>query len=550
MDSKKVLYGIVAFLLALVVILDFKNISSCFVKPVNPLEAVYEYDGQEISVRSLFEATYEVLYYSSHWTATGSYSYKSDTYLYSDGKLSESPDESKQELIDLRYDHYFVDEDNHVGILSGDCIEPFDGYAFEGEVDDESTVSTYKYYDGVINGRAQTVFGYSGHKISENFNVEKILNPDLDNMEDVAVAFDGSVDEQGHIVVTFIGDYLPCIATAFGAYETHSPYDEAIYTFDAKTKMLIGVTLKYESSSGGYGHNKYTKSRCINLTIGDITYGDCEMPKVPKMIGNNSIISGALTGDETFKPSSFLNNDFSEENDFTSLIKCIWINTISSLPDECSLDEFSNKLSEIAVLYGVDIKKDRYVLNRFEYSTYIKYVISVDDNEVANIIMPLIVYGAKLKNDNNLLIDINDELSVLEDGTVWIKHEDSDSVSFEKCYMIYTDGTLTLDHMMTRELNVSKLLEDEEYEKFANWYDCSEIRTFAEEFESADKTYLARYYLFEDGYMNAYYTVKDYYYSSTLSTRFGIEFITQDEADQKHNAGRDEAECFWIMFDK
>lgn len=548
MDSKKVLYGIVAFLLALVVILDFKNISSCFVKPVNPLEAVYEYDGQEISVRRLFEATYEVLYYSSHWTATGSYSYKSDTYLYSDGELSDSPDESKQELINLRYDHYYVDEDNHVGILSGDCIEPLDGYAFEGEVDDESMVSTYKYYDGVIDGRAKTVFGYSGHKISENFKVEKILNPDLDNMSDVAVAFDGSVDEQGHIVVTFIGDNLPCIATAFDTNNNYSPYDEAIYTFDAKTKTLIGVTLKIDSSRGGYGYDKCTTSKCINLTIEDITYGDYEMPEVPRMICDNSIISGVITGDETFKPSAFLNNDFSEENDFTSLIKSIWINTIKSLPDECSLDEFSNKLSEKAALYDLEIKKYRYVLNRFEYSTYIKYVISVDDNEVANIIMPFIVYGAKLKNDNNLLVDINDELSVLEDGTVWIKHEDPDSVSFEKCYMIYTDGTLTLDHMMTKEPNVPKLLEDEEYEKFANWYDCSEVRTFAEEFESADKTYLARYYFFENGYTNAFYTVNDYYYTPSLSIKYGIEFIPQDEADLKHDEGRDEKECVWKMF--
>ncbi len=549
MDTKKVLWGIVIFLLSLVVILDIDNIRNIFITPVDPLDAIYEYDDQEISVRKLFEASYEVLHYSNHWAATGSYSYKYDTYNYADGKLSSSPDESEQELINLRYDHFFVDLDNYLGILNGDCIDPYDSYSFYGEVDHESTVTTYNYYDGVIDGSALTAFGYSGHKISENFKVEIILNPDFDNIEDVSVVFDGSVDEQGHIVVTFIGNNLPCIATAFNEYATTSPYNEAIYTFDAKTKTLIEVTLKYESSSGGYGHDKHTRSGCINLTIEDITYGDCEIPEVPRMICDNSIISGAITGDETFKPSSFLNIDFSEENDFTSLIKCIWINTISSFTDECSLDDFSNKLSEIAALYDVEIKKDSYVLNKYEYSTYIKYHIIVDDNEVADIIMPLIVYGAKLKNDNNLLVDSNDELSVREDGSVWIKHEDPDSVSFEKCYMIYTDGTLTLDHMMTKVLHISNLLDDEEYDKFANFYDYNEIRAFAEEFEAADKTYLARYNSYEDGYNNAYYAVNDYYYSEDLSTRFGVQFIPQDEADQKNDAGRDEPETLWIMFD-
>ena len=539
MKTKKVFWGIIAFLLILVVIKDFKNKTGIFAEPVNPLYAVYEYDDQEISVRRLFEASYETLHYSNHWTATGTYSYEHKYHTFGGGEASE------QELIDLRYDHYFVDVDNYMGILNGDCIDPYDSYSFYGEVDDKSTVTTFNYYDGVINGCARTVFGYSGHKISEKFKVEKILNPDLDNMEDVSVAFDGSVDEQGHIVVTFIGNILPCIATAFDENAYTPYYNEAIYTFDAKTKTLIGVTLKADSTNGNNDHD----SLCINLTIEDITYGDFEIPEVPNLVCDNAIVSGAITGDGTFKPSSFLNNTFSEENDFTSLIKCIWKNTISSFTDECTLDDFSNKLSEIAALYDVEIKKDSYVLNKYEYSTYIKYLIIVDDNEVADIIMPLIVYGAKLKNDNNLLVDSNDELSVREDGSVWIKHEDPDSVSFEKCFMIYTDGTLTLDHIMTKVLHISNLLDDEEYDKFANFIDYNEIRAFAEEFEAADKTYLARYYSYEGGYNNACYTVNDDYYSEDLSTRFGVQFIPQDEADQKNDKGRDDDECFWIRFD-
>lgn len=572
MATKKVLWGIVIFLLSLVVIYKICNIFITPVDPLDPLDAIYEYDDQEISVRKLFEASYEDLHYSAYWSVTGSYSDRAESYHSSPSAPGSSPYKILNKSINIKYDHYYKDEDNVLGILYGECIEPYyeftcygdldeqgtistysytEPYYFTcyGDLDEQSTISTYSYYVGIINGYKKTAYGYSGHEYSERFEVDKILMPNLDNLTDVSIYFDGSVDEQGHFIVTFVGNELPCIAPAFLGDGLRSLFNKAEYTFDAQTRKLVKVTLKYEDSHGG-GNGPYSvESICLELTINDLAYGDYEIPEVPNMVCDNSILSGALTGEGTFKPSSFLNNDFSEENDFTGLIKCIWINTISSLPDECSLDEFSNKLSEMAALYGVDIKKDGYVLNRFEYSIYIKYVISVDDNEVANIIMPLIVYGAKLKNDNNLLIDINDELSVLEDGTVWIKHEDPDSVSFEKCYMIYTDGTLTLDHMMTKEPNVPKLLEDEEYEKFANWYDCSEIRAFAEEFESADKTYLARYYLFEDGYMNAYYTVKDYYYSSTLSTRFGIEFITQDEADQKHNAGRDEEECFWIRFD-
>ena len=91
MDTKKVLWGIVIFLLSLVVIYKICNIFITPVDPLDPLDAIYEYDDQEISVRKLFEASYEDIHYSAYWSVTGSYSERTEYYHCSHSAPGSSP---------------------------------------------------------------------------------------------------------------------------------------------------------------------------------------------------------------------------------------------------------------------------------------------------------------------------------------------------------------------------------------------------------------------------------------------------------------------------
>ncbi|WP_248404939.1 hypothetical protein [Butyrivibrio fibrisolvens] len=354
METKKVLWGIVIFLLSLVVIYKICNIFITPVDPLDPLDVIYEYDDQEISVRKLFEASYEDLHYSAYWSVTGSYSERTESYHSSYRASGSSPYEILNKSINIKYDHYYKDEDNVLGILYGECIEPYYEFTCYGDIDEQGTISTYSYYVGIINGYKKTAYGYSGHEYSERFEVDKILMPNLDNLTDVSIYFDGSVDEQGHFVVTFVGNKLPCIAPAFGGDGSYSPFDEAEYTFDAQTRKLVKVTLKDIYSSGGY----HEESSCLELTINDLAYGDYEIPDVPNMVCDNSILSGALTGEGTFKPSSVIRNDASEKSSLSSTISNIWQNAVSSIPKEaCTVDEISESLSYNAIEYGMNIVK-------------------------------------------------------------------------------------------------------------------------------------------------------------------------------------------------
>ena len=550
MDSKKGLFGIIVFLLALVVILDFNNIYGIFVPPTDPLDAIYEYDEQEVSVRKLFEASYEDIQYSNHWVATGAYNHKYESVTYSKKDDTSTTDIIDKGSINLRYDHYNVGEDNYFGILSGDCVEYYSDFSFEGDLNSQSKVATYKFYDGIINGYTKTVFEYTGHPYSYKLNVEKLLMPDFNNMSEVSIWFDGSVDEQGHFVVTFVGDKgLPCLVSAFYGYNEASPFQEAIYTFDAKSRKIISVNLIYNHSSGGYGEEKRISTSKIDLTIDSIEYGDCDIPEIPKMICENSLINGVITGDETFNPSSVIRNDASNKSSTSSTISNIWQNAVSSVPNEpCTLEEFSDSLSEKAAEYDMDIVKKDYTINERENCILIRYTITQDNDEIGYIIMPITVYSAQLYNDNNLLVSADDEISVLENGVVWITHKVTSSISTETCYHLYTNGKLTLDHRITRETAFSRLSDTDELSEFA-FEDFAKLKKFVDENKNdKDFTRLDKYEILEDGEMNKYYVVDDKCYTDDLAYTYDLPIISRDYVMDKTNDDEIVKEATWKNF--
>ncbi len=571
MDTKKVLWGIVIFLLSLVVIYKICNIFITPVDPLDPLDVIYEYDDQEISVRKLFEASYEDLHYSAYWSVTGSYSERTESYHSSNSAPGSSPYKILNKSINIKYDHYYKDEDNVLGILYGECIEPYyeftcygdldeqgtistysytEPYYFTcyGDLDEQSTISTYSYYVGIINGYKKTAYGYSGHEYSERFEVDKILMPNLDNLTDVSIYFDGSVDEQGHFIVTFVGNELPCIAPAFWGDGLRSLFNEAEYTFDAQTRKLVKVTLKYEDSHGGGNGPFSVESICLELTINDLAYGDYEIPDVPNMVCDNSILSGALTGEGTFKPSSVIRNDASEKSSLSSTISNIWQNAVSSIPKEsCTVDEISESLSYNAIEYGMNIVKKDYYMNRYENAIYIRYLITQDENEIGYILMPLTVYSAQLCNENNILIFAGDELFAWEDGTIWINHRITSSITTDTYYRLYTDGILKLDHRITRESAFSRLSKTEELSLFS-YGDFSELHRFVKEHSDSGYTRMDKYEIRENGYFNTYYVVENTTYSNHLSEEYDLTFLSSDYAIELTEDNREEKDATWINF--
>ena len=550
MDTKKVFWGIIAFLLTLVVILDFNNIRSFFVKPVDPLDAIYEYDGQEISVRKLFEASYEDIHYSNYWTAYGNYY---NTYEYTanaTGYKYDTPILKSSTYIELRYDHYYANEDNNMWILSGKLYNP-DNHKFSlyGDLDYQSIIADYEFYERTIDGNEKSGFDYTGHKCYLYVNVEKILQPDFDNMEGVSIFFDGTVDEQGHFVVSLEGAHLPCLVSAFKDYNNNTPYDEAVYTFDAKSRMIISVNLINNMEGKTYDGNSSVSKSGIDITIGEISYGEYDIPEIPEFLCDNSLISGALTGDGTFKPSSVIRNDASDKSSLSSDISKIWQNAVSSMTNEsCTVNEISDSLSENALKYGMNIVKQDYFINDYEYCIYIRYLITQDENEIGYIIMPLTVYGAQLCNGNNIIVFANDELSIYEDGSIWINHDKTSSITTYTCYRLYADGILTLDHKITRENAFSRLTNTEELSLFS-FGDFAKLKVFVEDHSNSKYSRIDKYEIRENGYMNIYYVVDNTTYSEHLANDYDLPFISLDYANAITGDNKKEYVASWQSFD-
>lgn len=554
MRSKKVLWGIVVFLTILVHVLTltftYKDIAKLFRTEQDPLDVVYEYNEKEISVRKLFEASYEKLHYSSHWSATGISDYKVKDVTDTNGKMLFTPITNKSLMYDLTYEHYYIDEDNYMWTLNGNYTNSTNYYLYDhGDFDNQSMIASYNFYEGKINGKESSAFEYTGHKFYSFVNVEKLLMPDFDNMSDVSVDFDGHVNEQGHIVVKFEGNYLPCIASAFGEDRKDTPYNDVIYTFDADTMSIISIKLRREDEYTVYNTNKLEKiTHSLEFSIVDKPGEDCNELEIPEVICENSLINGVITGNGSIKPSSTLRNDASDKNDLSSTISSIWKNTITAMSDDsCTVDELSDSLSDNASKYGMDIKKKGYFINEKESFIFVKYSVFKEEQEIFNIVMPFVVYGAQLYNENNLLISTEDEVAIYDSGCVWIYHEINENITARTCYLIYDDGKLTLDHKITREEDLSNLLDTEELSLFS-YGDFAELRTFATDFSKQVSTYIEKYEVFGDGQTYVYYVINENCYTDDLYYIYDIPFSSPIDAYKDEDEFLIEDAASWQEF--
>lgn len=534
MDTKKVLWGIIIFLLSLVVIYKICNIFITPVDPLDPLDVIYEYDDQEISVRKLFEASYEDIYYADHWVATGKYCYKCERISNPDSEEFSTSEIINKEIINLTYDHYHDNTDNHLGILSGKRTYPYHEDSIIGDRKTTNQIATFKYYDGIISGTTRQIYEYTGHKCSCKVSLEKILVPDLDNISEavskgeISVGFDGLVDEQGNFVVTFTGQRLPFIDSAFLGY--NYDFSEAIYTFDAKSRMIVNVTLKDLDLPDGYGSLMQRSSTELYFNIGDISYGNYDIPEIPQVICQNSVINDIISGDGTFEPSYDLLYEASD-NAAASDISKIWRSAVSSGKNAfCTLEELSEKLSEKASEYDLEIVKKDYYINAEENTLFIRYLITQDDNEIGYIVMPLAVYGANIRNDNNILSFAEDELTVFEDGCIRVNHRNTSNITTEMNYCFYNDGRLRIDYKVTRESSYSRLSDIEELTLFTNG-DYKKLQKFIEENPNSGFTWIDKYDVYENGRMNTYYIADDTGTSAGLSDDT-ISFVSLDHISE------------------
>ena len=89
MKSKIISRIILIAIIACAVYFSYPKIRQYILNNQHPLDVTYEYDGQEISVRKLFEASNENVLYASHLNISGKYSYSRSKDLVSTVNLGD-----------------------------------------------------------------------------------------------------------------------------------------------------------------------------------------------------------------------------------------------------------------------------------------------------------------------------------------------------------------------------------------------------------------------------------------------------------------------------
>ena len=559
MKSKIISRLILIAVIACAVYFSYPKIRQYIWNCQHPLDVTYEYNGEDISVRKLFEASNENVLYASHLNITGRYSDSRSTDLVSTINLGD-----KKEYIDMgtsrsssstsyEYERLYIDNDNYLWTISGnnsDSSSTNYNYIAMNNYDlSDSSSSSFKYYKGMIDGQEYTASEYSGRKSGSCIDVEKILVPDLNNMKDTAVYFYGTPDNSGRFKVTFTGENLYCIAEAFGEGSSSSNgFTEIIYSFDAKTKNLLSVTLNGNSEYKTYNGNG-KESKTLDFTITGISFDACDSIDLPKVVCENSQLNGALSGDTLIQPSPMLNTDMFYDGDMSDTITSIWSDTITALPDgACTISDLSNSLYENAKGLSYDLVMDGYVVNEQENGILIKFTISQNEAEIGSIVMPLVVSDDELSNAGNLLISANDTMTVDSNGSIKVYHTISDSLTKVTCYKI-KNGSFDRSYCILKEAKISNLQSDEELALFAG-NDSENLKTFASEYKQAEYASIDRYVIFDNGNVYGYYVIEDENHPDEYGTIYELPITSLDTVKDKTGEKGSETIVEWQNFDE
>lgn len=553
MKSKIISRLILIAVIACAVYFSYPKIRQYFWNNQHPLDVIYEYDGQEISVRKLFEASNENVLYASHLNITGKYSDSRSTDLVSTIDLGDKKEyydmgtSSSSSSTSYEYERLYIDNDNYLWTISGiinDSSSTKFNYAIIGDLSDSSS-SSFKYYKGMIDGQEYTASEYSGRKSGPCIDVEKILVPDLNNMKDTAVYFYSTPDNSGHFNITFTGEKLYCIAEAFGKGSTSSNgFTEIIYSFDAKTKNLISVSLNGNREYKTYDGN-CKESKTLNFTITNISFDACDSIDLPNVVCENSQLNGVLSGDTLIYPSPMLNTDMSYDSDVSETITSIWADTITSMPDGIStISDLSNILSDNAKEIGLDLVTDGYVVNEQETGILIKFSISRDEAVIGSIIMSIVASDEGLSSDNNLLISSCDQITVDNRGSIRIYHTISDTLTSVTCYKIKS-GRFDFAYSILKEVKISNLQNEEELALFAG-ADAENLKTFADDYKQAEYASIDKYTIAENGSICSYYVIEDESHPDEYGTIYDLPIKSKDSVEEKTGDNVNDTIVEWI----
>ncbi|WP_029233554.1 hypothetical protein [Butyrivibrio sp. VCB2006] len=515
-NTKKKLMVRGILLLAFIAVLGFNydRIYRSIFNIMNPIDAIYEYDGQHVSIRGLFEANYEEIHYASHLGVSCSSGSSSSQTRVSESTGINMGNGSSSSSNEFQYDRYYVDDNNYMWVVSGK-INSTDSYSsILGDTTDKSSTSEYKYYKGMEAGVEKTAYEYIGSKTRTCLDVEKILLPDLSEMSDVNVFFDGKPDEEGHFVITFKGKKLSFLEEAFkGGSFTSDSFTEIKYIFDAESRKLLAVKLSGERDyaiNNGTGH----MSRSMSLMVTKLTYGDVDNIDIPEFLCENSTINDVLTEKTIIEPSPMLTIVYESGSEKESAVNSIWHEGLSDM---------------------TEVKKSYAIFDKDE-GLFLRYTYYREGEELGSIIVPLVVSGNRIINSNNLYVSPDDMVTIGSHGSVWVTHDISSTITGQTCYKIDKEGKLSFNYSVTKEAKVSNLLDEEELSLYSE-DDIEALKRLATDYEQAKFASMDRYEILKNDALNVYYVLDVNDDLDKLTNEYGVSFISQKKADKMISTG-------------
>lgn len=552
MKSKIIIRLILVAVIACAAYFCYPSVHQFFLKYQHPLDDIYEYDGQEITIRNLFVASSENILYASHLNVSGRREnyLSSASYSTNNTRTINLGDSESISYTDLEYERFYIDSDNYVWTVSGTGrdseLEYYNFIIFKDQ--SYESLSSFKYYEGMIDGQEYTAYEYSGSEAGTSPDVVKILVPDLNKMENTSVSFNNTPDSTGRVSVTFTGENLHCIAEAFGEEVTSSQgYTQIEYVFDYKSKNLLSVTL---SGSQKFEVNDYNQRiQTLSFTVDDISFDACENIEIPKLICENSLINDVFSGDTQIQPSPIFKTEMADNLEQSDIISNIWSDTINSFPKGiCTVSDLSNSLIDNAKELGFDLVMDGYVINDENMGALIKLTISQSEAEIGCIVMPLVVSGDGIINENNLLISAGDTMSVDNKCCIKVYHTVSDSLSSVTCYSFQLES-FDFAYSILKEAKISNLLNDEELSLFAG-ADSENLRTFASDYKQAEYSSIDKYVIKEGDTQCGYYVIEDEIHPDEYGTIYELSIVSLDTVEKKTSKYGNESEVSWQSFDE
>lgn len=190
--------------------------------------------------------------------------------------------------------------------------------------------------------------------------------------------------------------------------------------------------------------------------------------------------------------------------------------------------------------------------SEFEYYNFmgalIKFTISQSEAEIGCIVMPLVVSGDGIINENNLLISAGDTMSVDNKCCIKVYHTVSDSLSSVTCYSFQLES-FDFAYSILKEAKISNLLNDEELSLFAG-EDSENLRTFASDYKQAEYSSIDKYVIKEGDNQCGYYVIEDEIHPDEYGTIYELSIVSLDTVEKETSKYGNESEVSWQSFDE